>query len=204
MARIVSLRDFAAEMGVSLTAIQKGISTGRITDAGKNERGHSVGIDADSQAARWRGGAVKQTLPKNVAGGRPRTDKKPTATPATTGGSKTSVAKPAGAPKAAPVDDDVPEAKSGMALADIQKARELTKLRIDTLKLKESEGELVKVADVKADMARLAGMVKSALLNIPERISAEIAGMNDPHDIHTLITKELNQAMLELAKAANV
>jgi phage terminase Nu1 subunit (DNA packaging protein) len=87
-----------------------------------------------------------------------------------------------------------------MPLADIQRARELVKLQLDNLKLKEAQGELVQVSVVKSDMARLAASVKSGLMNIPDRVASQIAGMTEPHEIHTLITNEINNAIEQLGK----
>jgi phage terminase Nu1 subunit (DNA packaging protein) len=87
-------------------------------------------------------------------------------------------------------------------MAEAQRNRELIKLQLDVLKLKEAEGELVRADDVKRDMGKLAAMVKSGLMNIPDRIAAELAGMNDPHEIHTLITSEIISTMGELLTAA--
>lgn len=179
---IVSLRTFADEVGVSLTAVQKAIRTGRIVAAGTNERGHSTGIDLETQRDAFAANSkTPQRRPNTIAGGRPRKDGAPPALPATA--------------KAEPTKK--PEEK-GMALADIQKARELTKLQLDTLELKKKQGELISAADVEKQGHAIATGVISTLYNIPDRVSDEVAGMSDPHAIHKLLLREIDIAVQSL------
>ena len=58
--------------------------------------------------------------------------------------------------------------------------------------------DLVKVEDVKRDMGELAAIIKSGLLNIPDRLAAELAGMTDQYEIHATLTREINDAISEL------
>lgn len=88
-----------------------------------------------------------------------------------------------------------------MSLADIQRARELVKLQLDNVKLREAKGELVSAADQEKHGRNLASAVISALYNIPDRISDELAGMSDPHEIHKLLQQEIDRSVQELRKA---
>lgn len=91
-----------------------------------------------------------------------------------------------------------------MSLAEIQRARELVKLQIDNEKLKNVKGLSVSAADVETQGKTLASAVIGALYVIPDRISDELAGMNDPNEIHALLLRELDQAVMDLrAKYAN-
>ena len=194
----ISLRQFAERVGVSLTAVQKGEKNGRIEVIRNPDSGRITGIDWDTQSAAWEDNCkAPQRRAHNQAGGRPRKDGQPVAAP------KTAPTPPADAPRRGPGRPTAPPPPDGqITMAEAQRNRELIKLQLDVLKLKEAEGELVRADDVKRDMGKLAAMVKSGLMNIPDRIAAELAGMNDPHEIHTLITSEIISTMGELLTAA--
>lgn len=183
--KIVSLRTFAQEIGVSLTAVQKGIRTGRIEGCQWNEKGHCTGIDLDSERVKWALNSKDNCIPKVISGGRPRKDGQAPAKPQTTGGQPDREAK-------------APDEKKGTSLADVQKARELTKLKLDQLKLKKEEGELVSAAEVEKNGYAIASMVIQGLYNIPDRIADELAGMSDPNEIHQLILSEIDSAVQQL------
>ena len=85
-----------------------------------------------------------------------------------------------------------------MTLAEIQRAQALVKLNRETLALEEQKKTLVKVEDVKRDTSELAAIIKSGLLNIPDRLAAELAGMTDQYEIHATLTREINDAISEL------
>ena len=181
---IVTVREFARRIGVSLTAIQKGVKTGRIQAITDTATGKITGIDYASQAEAWTANSKHpQKRPHTIAGGRPRNDGEAPAKPAAR----------------APAEDAPPS--KGMPLADIRRARELVKLQLDNLKLKEAQGELVSAADVKKRGEKLAGDIISGLYNIPDRCADEIAGMSDPHAIHKLLLVEIDNAVEALRKA---
>lgn len=187
---IVTLREFARRIGVSLTAIQKGVKSGRIEAITDPDTGKITGIDYASQAPAWTANSKHpQKVPHNIAGGRPRHDGQPTAAPAT----KTIAAR---AEPASPEGE-----KPGMSLADIQRARELVKLQIDNEKLKEVRGLSVSTADVEKQGRSLAAIVISGMYTIPDRISDELAGMTDANAIQNLLLQEIDRAVEQLRKA---
>lgn len=195
---IVSAREFARRIGVSLTAVQKAVKSGRIT-AVLDEHHRITGIDWNSQKDAWvlNSASAKRRIalayqPDGVDatpapsssgrnGGRPRKDDSQPKTP-----------RQSGRPP------EPPGKTGGMTLAEIQRAQALVKLNRETLALEEQKKTLVKVEEVKREMGELAAIVKSALLNIPDRLAAELAGMTDQHGIHSLLTQEINAALSEL------
>jgi hypothetical protein len=186
---VVTLREFSRRVGVSLTAVQKGVKTGRIvaiTDA----TGKITGIDYASQGEAWTANSKHpQKKPHTSAGGRPRND-------------GAAPAKPAKAGKQAESNEEPPPASTGgMTMAQVQRARELVKLQIDNLKLKEAQGELVSAAEVRKQGHALASGIISHLYNIPDRCADEIAGMSDPHAIHKLLLAEIDNAVEAIRKA---
>lgn len=184
---IVTLREFSRRIGVSLTAIQKGVKTGRIAAITDPATGKITGIDYASQAEAWTANSKHpQKKPHHIAGGRPRND-------------GAAPAKPARA--ASPQDDEPPPAKGVMSMSDVQRAREVVKLQIDSIKLKEAQGEVVSAADTRKQGHALASGIISHLYNIPDRCADEIAGMSDPHAIHKLLLVEIDNAVEAIRKA---
>lgn len=195
---VVTLREFARRVGVSLTAIQKGVKTGRVVAITDPATGKITGIDFASQGEAWTANSKHpQKRPHTIAGGRPRNDGLPPA-----------------APKAEPREGDVvenleaqphggalkrsketPPPPGEMSMAAVQRAREIVKLQIDNLKLKEAQGELISAAEVRKQGHALASGIISGLYNIPDRCADEIAGMSDPHAIHKLLLAEIDQAV---------
>jgi hypothetical protein len=187
---VVTLREFARRIGVSLTAIQKGVKTGRIEAITDPATGKITGIDYASQGEAWTANSKHpQKRPHNIAGGRPRNDGEAPAAPA------------AAKTKPKPPADQPSQPTGGMSMSEVQRAREIVKLQIDNLKLKEAQGELVSAAEVRKQGHALASGIVSHLYNIPDRCADEIAGMSDPHAIHKLLLAEIDNAVEAIRKA---
>jgi hypothetical protein len=182
---VISLREFARRIGVSLPAVQRAAKpeTGRIEAIRDPATGKITGIDWDTQQHAWSANSKHpQKIPHHRAGGRPRKDGTPTAAPSTP----------------AREIDDAPPSPGGMSMSEIQRARELVKLQIDNEKLKEVRGETIAVSQVKQAGAKLAATIINGLYNIPERCADDIAGMSDPHEIHKLLVREIDATVNEL------
>ncbi|WP_333023612.1 hypothetical protein [Wolbachia endosymbiont of Pentidionis agamae] len=67
-------------------------------------------------------------------------------------------------------------------------------------KAKAEIGKLVSVAEVKRDAFNTARVVRNNLLNIPDRISALLASLNDAERIHETLTEEIRTALSELSQ----
>lgn len=200
---IVTVREFARRVGVSLTAIQKGVKTGRIqaiTDA----TGKITGIDYATQAEAWSANSKHpQKRPHHIGGGRPRNDGLPPASPKTAPreGEVVDELEPQPHGGALKRSKETPPPPGQMTMAEVQRAREIVKLQIDNLKLREAQGELVSAAEVKKQGHALASGIISGLYNIPDRCADEIAGMSDPHAIHKLLLTEIDNAVEAIRKA---
>ena len=191
---VVTLREFARRIGVSLTAIQKGVKTGRIQAITDPGTGKITGIDFESQAPAWSANSKHpQKRPHNISGGRPRNDGLPPADPQTVGGDRLPG-------RSSPAKGDASPPPGQMTMAEVQRAREIVKLQIDNLKLREAQGELVSAAEVKKQGHALAAGIISSLYNIPDRCADEIAGMSDPHAIHKLLLTEIDNAVEAIRK----
>ena len=69
----------------------------------------------------------------------------------------------------------------------------LTKLDYD-----ERIGKLVDAEKVKNENFKLARMVRDAMLTIPDRLAAEVAGMTDPVAVHQKMLNEIRRAIQSL------
>lgn len=71
-------------------------------------------------------------------------------------------------------------------------AKTATEAHIKRIELELKRGEVVKVADVKADGARLAKILVGALAALPSRLADELATINDSHEIRLKLEEEIN------------
>jgi hypothetical protein len=210
---LIGIREAARRLGVSDTAVHKAIRDGRLSAPAEEDR------HPDNKRPRLRWPKVQeewtanakhpQKRPHTIAGGRPRKDGQPTAPPA-----DRQPAPPApregevvgylegqphgGALKRA---QDTPPPEGEMTLAQIQRARELTKLEIDQETLKKVRQESVSAAEQEKQGRTLASIVISGMYSIPDRISDELAGMSDPHAIAELLRQQIDSAVSELRRA---
>lgn len=200
---LLSIGDFAKRVGVSYVMVYRAMKQGRIVGTNGGPNG-TVVIDFDTQHKAWTENCkMPQSRPNKPNGGRPRKDGKPTA--------KTEQRRPMAPTKTEQrrptvhqnTEPEKPEAEPDqpvMSINAIQRERELVKLQLDQLKLKEAEGELVNAAEVQRLGRSLATGIISVLYNIPERCSDEIAGMTDAHAIHKLLTSEIDAAVETIRK----
>lgn len=79
--------------------------------------------------------------------------------------------------------------------------REAYLAKVAKLVYEERIGKLVSAEKVKAEAFEAARMTRDAILNLPNRISHELASETDPSKIHNLLTIELTKALEELANA---
>lgn len=96
---------------------------------------------------------------------------------------------------------DSDDARDGKRL-DYQQARMISTLyegRLKKLDYETKAGKLVEADKVKSEFFRLGRMIRDRILNIPNRIADQIAHMTDPHETHVFLTKELTDALQELA-----
>ena len=94
------------------------------------------------------------------------------------------------------------EYESGEKRADYQQARTISAMyeaRLKKIDYETKAGKLVKADKVKSELFKVARVVRDKILNIPNRISDELAITTDPHEIHLKLTRELTDALQELA-----
>ena len=74
--------------------------------------------------------------------------------------------------------------------------------RLAELELGEKQKRLVDFEDVKKEAFKLARTTRDRLLAVPDRLSAEVAGMTDPYAIHAKMTAEIRVAIEEVLRVA--
>lgn len=73
--------------------------------------------------------------------------------------------------------------------------------KLAQIEYEEKTNKLIEVDKVKKEAFRLARVTRDAMLGIPDRISAEIAGMTDPFAIHAKLIAEVRNAIESISHA---
>lgn len=74
------------------------------------------------------------------------------------------------------------------------------KAQLARIEFEEKSGALIDAGKVKQQAFKLARLTRDAMLAIPDRVSAEIAGFTDPFQIHQRLAAEIRGAMDEISK----
>jgi len=111
-------------------------------------------------------------------------------------------------PKAAIVDNPTEQQQAEVVeyasikigtLSESQALKAAYDAAITKIKLEEMQGDLIKKTDVEKEAFDISRRVRDSILNIPDRISADLASDTSTHSINNKLTKELIQALEELA-----
>lgn len=78
--------------------------------------------------------------------------------------------------------------------------RETAEARIAQLKLAELQGELIRVSDVRAAYAKRAAGLREAILQLPARLSAQLAAESDQAKCHDLLQADLHGILAQLVE----
>ena len=189
MTDIVSIREFARRIGVSLPAVQKAIKNGRIVGF-TNDKGRLTGIDWNTQKDAWTANSDPSRRRVTLAYSPDGTE----ATPYPSGEGTNRGGRPR-KDGTATKGMEAPPPSGGMSLAEIKKAREAVNLQRDKLKLDAEKKVLIPADEVKREGAKLAAALISSLYNIPDHISPELASLTDEQRIRRLITEEIDKAV---------
>ncbi len=97
-----------------------------------------------------------------------------------------------------PEGEEVGNNKLSMMLLKTRIKNEMERGRLLEAKAKAEIGELISVEEVKTEAFNVARVVRNNLLNIPDRVSALLASINDTEKIHETLTEEIRTALEEL------
>jgi hypothetical protein len=174
----VSPAELAKRLGVSYAAVTTAINKGRLRESVKRLANGRYQLDLNEALKEW----VHNTdvvKAQNAYGG--RASQKPAAFNETSDERSTKTS--------------IPPFSESRAIKEAYHAR-LAKLDFE-----DRFKQLVSIDKVKIDAFQLARTVRDALLNIPERMSAELAAESDSHRVHQRLKAELIQALQELSDA---
>lgn len=102
----------------------------------------------------------------------------------------------------APTPPPSPDPPSDDGEYSVNRARrERYEADLAELKLREQQGDLVRVVEVRVEIARRAGEVRLNLLQIPARIAPLLVGETDQARIHALIDGELRKVLSSLTQS---
>jgi hypothetical protein len=82
----------------------------------------------------------------------------------------------------------------------VKARRERAEADLAELKLAELRGELVRVADVRAAYAKRAAGLREAILQLPARLSAQLAAESDQAKCHDLLQADLHGILAQLVE----
>lgn len=175
-------------MGVSHTAIQKAIATGRMTRPGKH------GLDLAKATRQWResGGGL------TMAGVGATPTKKPP---------QKGAKQPEKAQHAAPLqgdeppepEEETPQDPTSRSYLQGRAMERVFKAKIARMEHDRMAGELISAKAVRQRVHSVGREIRDQILNVPNRIAAELAAMTEPHAVHLRLSEELNQTLTSIA-----
>ncbi len=175
MAYDMSIRGYAKRRGVTPAAVRKAIKSGRISTVNGK-------IDPEVADSQWRAN-TDETKPRNSVSGNP-------------GGNGQSPALPS-TPTFAGPGPALPRTGS---YAAARAARETFEARLRELDLKVRTGKLISVDEVRIVAFNASRRARDLLLAIPDRISAVVAGLTEPSEVHRVLSEEIRRVCEELSQ----
>lgn len=162
----VSLREYGRLRGISGEAVRKAISSGRLTGSVRYDAKGRPSVDPVAADAEWSANTSHaQQAPMTVE----------------------------------PEQEDAPALpRGGNAASTYNQARAVKEAylaRLTKLDLDERSGLLVSVDSVKNEAFKAARQVRDTMINIPDRVSAELAAMTDQFEIHARLSAEIRKAL---------
>jgi len=166
----LSLRAYAKHRGCAMSAVQKAIQSGRITTTADGR------IDPVQADAEW----GQNTAPRAVAATRHRTAPTP--------------------PRrlSASVAPDPALAGGGNYLV-ARGVREGFLARLAKIQYEEKLGKLLNRDEVQVERFNTNRIIRDGVLNIPDRVSAQLAAEADEKKVHEILTTEIRNALNGIA-----
>jgi hypothetical protein len=184
----ISMNKYAQLRGVSAMAVSKAVKSGRLVRSVlRDAEGKPKGIDPDVADIEW----TRNTNP--VHGGKREVESTP------------APAAPKPEPKVHRVKDEAAHATAievdavTNTLNSSRAKHETYKAELARLEFEKQSGILVEAEAVRKQAFITARRVRDGMLNIPDRISQELAGMADAFLIHQRIAEEIRLVLNEMA-----
>lgn len=171
MPDLLSAKAYAKHRGVSLAAVLKAISEERIK-ASVRRKGPGYQIDVAQADIEWQQNTDSgQGAPAHAKNRQDQPE---------------------------PAGDAEPEDGEPITYAQARAQHERFKARLAQLELEQREGKLVEADAVKRESFRTARLVRDALLNLPDRIAAELANETNQFKVHQRLVSEIRRALEDL------
>lgn len=218
MSELIGIREAARRLGVSDTAVHKAIKAGRVVIAGRTEGSNRPLLAWPAASEDWQRNS--DVLKRTHIGGTGKSPRRSTydkgAPPAVPLPTREETLNPPPAPAptaraatknvaAAEEDaDDIPApapAAAGPSLAQSRAIREVYAARLAKLEYEKAVGKVIEADAVKLQAFKIARSVRDALLNLPDRVSAELAAEVDPVRVHLRLSAEIRKALESLSAA---
>jgi hypothetical protein len=168
--KTMSIRAYAKRRGCAMSAVQKAIRTGRITT---NAGGK---IDPAQADAAWE----ENTAPRPVTAARHRTSP------------------PQPRRLSGPVAPEPALAGGGNYLV-ARGVREGFLARLAKIQYEEKLGKLLNRDEVQVERFNTNRIIRDGVLNIPDRVSAQLAAETDEKKVHEILTTEIRIALNGIA-----
>ncbi len=180
---LMSMRSYAKYRGVSPQAVSKAVAAGRITTEVDANGERKINSEVADQQWASNSNQSRKTTPTR--------------------------AEMAGVTPPAQEQASIPEGETAAAAvgATYQKSKTMREgymARLAQLEYEERKGKLVSADKVKVSAFNTARIVRDSILNIPDRIAAELASETDPHKLHTKLTEALVEALEELSRVNSI
>jgi hypothetical protein len=186
----MSLSEYARHRGCSVSAVQQAAQAGRIT------RGPDGRVDSEQADLDWERNTnhnqaryKKGTVPHRPADIQPSQHRRDPAVDTAAG------LKRAETWSQKHAQATMPNAPEGMTYQTAKAVKEVYDARLKKIELDQKTGLLISKAHVEIAYYNVFHVLRDALLNIPNRIAAQVAAETDPVLIHDLITQELYQIL---------
>lgn len=165
---VVTITEYARQKGITHDAVRKAIKAGRLKEClVTNEKGR-LRLVPDVADREWQANTQhhRKPGPQPVAG-------------------------------AADLPADDSDLLDDIPNFNVSRAkREAYQAELARLEYEEKQGTLVNAEAVKKESFRVARLVRDAMLNIPDRIAAELASDTDTFSVHKRLTDEIRTALM--------
>jgi hypothetical protein len=181
MSELIGIREAARRLGVSDTAVHKAIKVGRASIAGWHPTSGRRLVSWPEVEQDWHANsdASKRTHVGPQGGSTSRERYKGNVVPA----------------KPLPTANmDV----EGPSLAQSRALREGYMAQLAKLEYEHEIGKVIDADEVKREAFRAARQVRDSLLNLPDRLAAELAAESNQFKVHQRLVKEIRRALEEL------
>ena len=194
----ISVNQAAKLIPVSHTAVQKAIATGRLQKC-------VVMVDGKAKIL---GSLIKEEWLANTDGVRMEANGKNTLAERMEAEQKPRRAKSTPSQDNEPEASPTPPSMDGLGAAgkknklnDVRTVKEFYSAQTAKIEFEKLMGTVVEAQKVQNEAYKIANMVREALYNIPEQISAKLAVETDAIVIHAILTDEITRVLEELAHA---